>query len=298
LLTYQQPPIQEIHDPLLIEKGIRLLVRREDLNHPRVSGNKWWKLKYNLARAVEEKHHAILTFGGAFSNHIYATAAAAKEININCIGIIRGEASQPLNHTLTFARQSGMQLHYVTREAYRQKTSDAFIQELTKSFGEFYLIPEGGTNELALEGTRDWGNLISETSFDYVTLPVGTGGTIAGLIKAMPNRNILGISTLKGDFLENEIKQLLAAEKNFEPVYGNWELLTSYHHGGYAKTSQPLLEFIRYINARHALPLDQVYTGKMMWAIWEEIKRDRFTRGTTILAIHTGGLQGVLPELY
>ncbi|MDH5368219.1 MAG: 1-aminocyclopropane-1-carboxylate deaminase/D-cysteine desulfhydrase, partial [Cyclobacteriaceae bacterium] len=142
--------LQEIKEDFIEEKNIKLFLKREDLLHNKVSGNKWRKLKYNLQTAKEQGYTTLLTFGGAYSNHIYATAAAANEAGFNSIGVIRGERTEPLNATLTFAEQMGMQLHFVSRTLYREKKEKYFIDNLRHEFGDFYLIPEGGSNNLAV----------------------------------------------------------------------------------------------------------------------------------------------------
>ncbi|MBX2964972.1 MAG: 1-aminocyclopropane-1-carboxylate deaminase/D-cysteine desulfhydrase [Cyclobacteriaceae bacterium] len=287
MLTYTPTPVQEIREPLFDKAGVRVLVKREDLNHPYVSGNKWWKLKYNLDEAKKSGHNTLLTFGGAYSNHIYATAGAASESGFNSIGIIRGEETQPLNPTLTFAKEKGMQLHYVSRTQYRNKTETEFTENLKQQFGDFYRIPEGGTNELAVKGVTEFAQTLHD-GFDYLCCAVGTGGTLAGLISGLPKtKQTLGFSVLKGgEFLHTEVQKFLHDD------YGNWSLITSYHHGGYAKTTHELLRFITEFGNRHNLPLDQVYTGKLMWGVMEEIKNGCFQKGSTILILHTGGLQG------
>jgi 1-aminocyclopropane-1-carboxylate deaminase len=275
------------------KRGVRVFVKREDLNHPQISGNKWWKLKYNAEEALLQKKDTLLTFGGAFSNHIYATSAAAHELGLKSIGVIRGEETFPLNPTLSFAKRMGMRLHYVSRENYKRKHTDAFREDLKKFFGDFYLIPEGGTNELAVKGCAELGNkLLNEIPFDYLCLPVGTGGTMAGIIEGLKGqKEVIGISVLKnGDFLKDEVKNLL--DKSNGAAYTNWQLLTSYHHGGYAKHTKELMDFIQQMKKDFGLPLDQVYTGKLFWALNEEIKNGSFKKGSTILALHTGGLQG------
>lgn len=293
VLKYTPTPVQEIHDQLLAANGIRLLIKREDLNHAEISGNKWWKLKYNIEQAIRLDHQTLLTVGGAFSNHIYATAAAARETGLKSIGIIRGEETLPLNRTLSFAQQCGMELHYVSREEYRYRHSDSFLSTLHKKFGDFYFIPEGGTNALALEGTTEFARTLLEIDFSHLFVPVGTGGTIAGIIQGFEGqRTILGVSVLKGDFLKDEVDLILALENNAAPPYGNWSVLTSYHHGGYARTTPELSEFIQSMRATHDLPLDPVYTGKLLWAVMEEVKTGAVATGSTILALHTGGLQG------
>jgi 1-aminocyclopropane-1-carboxylate deaminase len=292
MLHYTPTIVQEIYDNALDAAQIRLLVKREDLNHPQISGNKWWKLKYNLAEAVKQKQKTLLTFGGAYSNHIYATATAAHELGLNSIGIIRGEETLPLNRTLAFASQSSMHLHYVARDVYRKKNEIEFIQQLKRQFGDFYLIPEGGTNQKAVMGCVEWGETLKEIDFDYLCLPVGTGGTIAGIIAALDNeREIIGFPVLKGgEFLQQEIQILLNNYSN--KLYGNWQLDASYHHGGYAKVSSALLDFIAKWNTIHNLPLDPVYTGKLLWAVMDYARIGKFRRGATVLALHTGGLQG------
>ena len=290
-LNYTETPVQEIHDPLLDSFGVRLLVKREDLNHPFVSGNKWWKLKYNLAEAKRLGKKKLLTFGGAYSNHIYATAAAAKEIGFESVGIIRGEETQPLNSTLTFAKAQGMHLHYVSREAYRNKTDATFLNCLTETFGDFYLIPEGGTNALAVKGCEEFGNkILSEIDFDIVCLPVGTGGTMAGLIKSIGNKKkVLGFSVLKGgEFLELEVAELLHLSE--KQLHG-WAIETDYHFGGYGKKTDELENFIHSQNELHHLPLEPVYSGKMMFGIYDLVRRSKIKEGLTVLAIHTGGLR-------
>ena len=289
LLNYTATPIQEIFDPLLDQHGIRLLIKREDQNHPHISGNKWWKLKCNLEEANRQHKKTILTFGGAYSNHIYATAAAAKECRFESIGIIRGEETLPLNPTLSFATSTGMKIQYVTRENYKIKSEHEFINSLIEQYGDFYLIPEGGTNQLAVKGTTVFAQEhLSKIEFDYLFLPVGTGGTIAGIINGLNGeRNVIGVPVLKnGRFLGDEIKPYLNQD------YSNWSLLTEYHHGGYAKTTPALMTFIQQMEVEHQLPLDHVYTGKLLWAVMEEIKKGAFQKGSTILALHSGGLQG------
>jgi 1-aminocyclopropane-1-carboxylate deaminase len=293
-LHYTKTPVVEISTPRIVRAGIKLFIKREDQNHSYISGNKWWKLKYNLQAAQQQKHNTMLTFGGAYSNHIYATAAAADELGLKSIGIIRGEETLPLNATLAFAKSRGMQLHYISREAYRNKHSTEFIQSLSDRFGKFYLIPEGGTNELAVKGVAEFAQQLQhEISFDYVCLPVGTGGTIAGLIAGMNEQTqVVGISVLKnGEFLVDDVKNHL---KNFsDRVYGNWRIETSYHHGGYAKTNPQLSEFIHTMNQQHQLPLDPVYTAKLMWGVMDMIEKEKFTPGSNVLMLHTGGLQGL-----
>jgi 1-aminocyclopropane-1-carboxylate deaminase len=285
-LTYNQTPILELKDSLLQEANVRLLIKCEYLNHPLVSGNKWWKLKYNLVEAARLGKKRLLTFGGAYSNHIYATAATANELGFELVGIIRGEETLPLNSTLAFAKGKGMQLHYVTREDYRKKTEPDFQKKLTDLFGDFYLIPEGGTNELAVKGCEEFGKQLNrEVEFDYLCLPVGTGGTIAGMISGFDaEKKIIGFPALKGaQFLEREIRTYTDKE--------NWQLMYDYHFGGYAKSKKELTDFMEQFERAHNIPLDPIYTAKMMFGIFDLVKQGFFKRGSTLLIVHTGGLQ-------
>lgn len=285
-LTYNQTPILELKDSLLQEANVRLLIKCEYLNHPLVSGNKWWKLRYNLVEAARLGKKRLLTFGGAYSNHIYATAATANELGFELVGIIRGEETLPLNSTLAFAKGKGMQLHYVTREDYRKKTEPDFQKKLTDLFGDFYLIPEGGTNELAVKGCEEFGKQLNrEVEFDYLCLPVGTGGSIAGMISGFDaEKKIIGFPALKGaQFLEREIRTYTDKE--------NWQLMYDYHFGGYAKSTKELTDFMEQFERAHNIPLDPIYTAKMMFGIFDLVKQGFFKRGSTLLIVHTGGLQ-------
>jgi 1-aminocyclopropane-1-carboxylate deaminase len=275
---------KEISHPLLKEKGIKLFIKRIDLIHPFVSGNKYYKLKYNLLEASKQNTNTILTFGGAYSNHIAATSFAANEKGFKSIGIIRGEETLPLNDTLSFAKENGMELHYVSREEYRQKNSSDFIEKLKDKFGDFYLIPEGGSNKLAIKGTQDI--LDKNDTQNFICTAIGTGGTISGIINSISdNQKVLGFPAIKGsEDLEKDISSWTNQQ--------NWELITDYHFGGYAKISEMLIQFILDFYDKNNIPLDAIYTGKMMFGILDLIDKDYFEKGSEILAIHTGGLQG------
>ncbi|MDG5489951.1 1-aminocyclopropane-1-carboxylate deaminase/D-cysteine desulfhydrase [Psychroserpens sp. SPM9] len=265
----------------------QLYIKPEYLIHPFISGNKYRKLKYNFLEAKTLGKTILLTFGGAYSNHISAVAAAGKEFGFRTIGVIRGEElkNTSLNPTLRFAQSCGMTLKFVTREAYKNKSDSAFISELQKEFGAFYLIPEGGTNTLAVKGCEEILTK-ADAKFDFICCPVGTGGTISGLINsALSHQKIIGFPALKGDFLQEEITKF-AKNKN-------WELITDYHFGGYAKISDELIAFMNQFKCKHTIPLDPVYTGKMMFGIYNLIDKGYFPKQSKILAIHTGGLQGV-----
>ena len=270
-------------------ESFSLFVRREDLLHPFVSGNKFRKLKYNIIAAQEQQKDTLLTFGGAFSNHISAVAAAGKELGIKTIGIIRGEELKDKIHenpTLSFAQNCGMQLHFISREAYRKKDSSEFIAELREKFNDFYLLPEGGTNELAVKGCTE---ILDEedATFNFICVPVGTGGTMAGLVKASDkNQTILGFSALKGNFQSSEIAK-------YTPKT-NFKIIDSYCFGGYGKIDLELVRFINEFRQKTQIPLDPVYTGKMMYGILDLLKKGYFEENSCILAIHTGGLQGVV----
>jgi len=292
MLKYIDTSVFEIFDDVLEKAQLRLFIKREDLNHDFVSGNKWWKLKYNLQKAKELGHETLLTFGGTFSNHIYATAAAARELGFKSIGIIRGEKILPLNETLAFAESGGMKLHFVTREEYRSKTSSEFMDHLKKTFGNFYLIPEGATNELAIKGCAEFAReKLSGLDFDFLCLPVGTGGTMAGIVAGLEGKKkVIGFSVLKnGNFLEEEIKKLI---KDFSgKEFQNWRIETDYDFGGYAKHTNELDQFILRMSQQHKLPLDFVYTGKMVAGVFDLISKNYFPKGSKIVMLHTGGLR-------
>lgn len=268
-------------------QGITVSIKREDLLHPEVSGNKFRKLKYNIQKAMELGYTQLLTFGGAYSNHIAATAAAGRIMGIKTIGVIRGDElvdKYKDNPTLVKAEQDGMQFKFVSRTAYREKSSVAFLQELEEEFGSVYIVPEGGTNAEAIKGTEE---ILKEEDqvFDYITVAVGTGGTITGIINSSgSNQKILGFPALKGDFLSEEIN-------NFAHN-SNWELIHDYHFGGYAKYNEQLLFFISSFKEKTGILLDPIYTGKMVYGIFDLINKGYFPPDSKILMIHTGGLQG------
>ena len=278
--------VQEIQLP---NTTVSLFIKRDDLLHPHISGNKFRKLKYNLAEAKAKKYKKILTYGGAFSNHIVAVAAAGKEYGFQTIGVIRGEelVSQIAdNPSLQFAQECGMQLEFISREQYRHKNEIAALEYWQKKYGEVYVLPEGGTNQLAVKGCEEIITSADEV-YDFICCAVGTGGTISGIINsAMPHQKIIGFPALKGDFLQEDIR-------NFTHE-NNWELQTDYHFGGYAKTTSKLIQFLNDFHAQHQIPLDPIYTGKMVYGVLQLIEKNYFAPGSKILLIHTGGLQGIL----
>lgn len=274
--------------PILKEKQVTLAIKREDLLHSFISGNKYRKLKYNLKEAAQQQQHTLLTFGGAYSNHIAALAYAGKEKGFKTIGLIRGEELKDKwqeNPTLSFAHKHGMSFEFISRAAYRTKTSTAFLRELQQRYGVFYLVPEGGTNPLAIKGCEEILNEADKV-FDTICTCVGTGGTMAGLINASGlNQQVLGFSALKGDFLNAEVSGLTSKK--------NWSLVTAYHFGGYGKVTAELIHFMNTFKQTTGIPLDPIYTGKMLYGLLDMIRNDNFAKGSQIVAIHTGGLQGI-----
>ena len=284
---------QQIVLPKLEANNCQLFIKREDEIHPLVSGNKFRKLKYNLKVAKQNKTKTLLTFGGAFSNHILATAVAGKLQNFKTIGVIRGdELGQDLsktlatNSTLRAAYDHGMKFEFISREKYRDKMSSDFLQKLELKYGDFYTLPEGGTNALAVKGCEEI--LTSDDNeFDYICSCVGTGGTIAGIINSIEApQKVIGFPALKGDFLIKEIQQYCRGQKN-------WQLVSDYHFGGYGKYSDELIHFINRFKEDTTIPLDPIYTGKMMFGVLDMIKKNSFPKGSKILIIHSGGIQGI-----
>jgi 1-aminocyclopropane-1-carboxylate deaminase len=275
-------PLEELFLPILKEKKVRLFLKRDDLIHPEISGNKWRKLKYNIKYFQENNYKGILSFGGAYSNHIAALAFTCYLYKIPCIGIIRGE--EVSNHTLANAKKLGMQLIFVSREEYRKRNNLDYLTNLKSKFSEYFIIPEGGTNQMAISGTKE---IVNEFAFrpDFIASPIGTGGTIAGIIESSFSK-ILGFPALKGDFVKTDIEKLLSSNKE------NWEIITGYEFGGYAKVNNELFEFVNDFITQTSIQLDYIYNGKMMYGIIELIKQDYFPAESTIVAIHTGGIQG------
>lgn len=281
-------PLEQIEEELFAEKGVEVFVKRDDLTHPFISGNKFRKLKYNLHEAVKQGRNKLLTFGGAYSNHLSAFAFACRAFGFRGKALVRGgELNAGSSPTLAFAHAQGVELEFVNREAYRDKAA------LSAAFSEeYFIIPEGGSNALAVQGVAE---LIPEIGeFDYLFTACGTGGTLAGLILGAPEQaRLIGVSVLKnGDFLENEVEKLL-----LKPFPGNAELLTGYHFGGYARYDDELLGFIREFELRHGIALEQVYTGKAFYAFYNLLKEGYFRRGSRAILLHTGGLQGRLESL-
>lgn len=298
-------PLQKILDPAITFFGVNLFVLRLDLTHPHISGNKWYKLKYNMEEVKRQKAKGVLTFGGAYSNHIAATAAAGKEFGFKTIGVIRGipplippqteRGKYKYSHTLQFAESCGMKLHFVSRADYRKKNEPEFLQSLTQQFSNFFLLPEGGSNELGVKGCMEIVNEIN-IPFDFICSACGTGATIAGIIISLKEKQqAIGFSVLHAPgYIESEINKWLThfQSNNFSKFTVNEE----YDFGKYAKHTPELLAFIERFEEQNNIPLDQVYTGKMMFGIYDLIRKGYFKKGKTIIAVQTGGLQGKLPQ--
>lgn len=294
-------PVQSVNTEWLREVNVSLDILRLDELDSEISGNKWYKLKHNILSAQREGRSAILSFGGAWSNHIHALAAAGHRFGMPTIGVIRGEPVEPLSATLVDAVNWGMTLHYLSRSDYRRKNEayllDMILSQLGLSARDVHIVPEGGSNPLGVLGCREIltaGKILSG-SYDEIWLACGTGATLAGLSLAasdeLPGTQIKGVAVLKGaDFLRNDIHTYTLHSLD------NWTLLTDYHHGGYARTTKELLSFIKSFENETAIHLDPVYTGKVLFAIWhslaENLKPDSSCRAKRLLMVHTGGLQG------
>lgn len=283
---------QKIKHPILDKACVSLHIKREDHIHSEISGNKFRKLKYNLAEAKKLGFSTILTFGGAYSNHIAATAAAGRMVGLQTIGVVRGDElgvdlqkTISENETLQFATSCGMQLKFVSREQYRNKTSPDFMDSLKSEFGSFYLIPEGGTNIFAVKGCEEILG-IEEKEYNVISCAVGTGGTISGIINStQSHQKVLGFPALKGDFLSEEISKYAQKE--------NWSLINEYHFGGYGKINKELVAFMNSFHEEQGIVLDPIYTAKMIYGLFDMIQNGIFSKNTRILAVHTGGLQGI-----
>ncbi|WP_266366933.1 1-aminocyclopropane-1-carboxylate deaminase/D-cysteine desulfhydrase [Tellurirhabdus rosea] len=311
--------LQFLPDPFPEPVPIALYLKRDDELHPAVSGNKWRKLKYNLLEARRLGHDTLLTYGGAYSNHIHALAAAGQVFGFRTIGVIRGEDHRERDTpTLAYARAQGMHLHFVSRAQFRDKTGAGFQESLRQQFGRFYNVPEGGTNALAVQGVAE---VVAEIRAqlgrepDYLCCPVGTGGTLAGLVSSRTGATqILGFAALKGlqtlEAVADPSRGLAQAQILFQETIDDQKtgeplkrsattsrVLTGYHFGGYARTTPELLQFIRQFEARTGVRIEQVYTGKMLYGIYDLARQGFFPDKATVVALHTGGLQGRSGEL-
>lgn len=283
-----------IFDPLFEKVNTSLFLARLELLPYPGSGNKTFKLKYNLLEARAKGFDTLITFGGAYSNHLYATAESAKHLGFKSVGIVRGEPNAALNETLNYCQQQGMQLVYMSREDYRKKNDPAFIQSWLTShhIPLGYLIPEGGTNRFAVQGVAELIPQLPEHT-DIIVTAVGTGGTMAGLISGMhTTQSTWGIAALKGsDFLYQDVQHLLHASGNEKAAQKDWKIIGDYHLGGYAKCPEELVLFIRSFYQQHHILLDPIYTGKMMYGLFDLAQKGLIPSGKKIVALHTGGIQ-------
>ena len=279
-----------IETPFLKQKKVELWIKRDDLIHPVISGNKWRKLKYILDHALNIDRHTIISMGGAYSNHLHALAFVGKQLELKTIAFIRGERPERLSATLQDLQNWGMDLRFVSRAEYRGLRHYKKHNDLPGLQQGQYWLPEGGATELALLGVSE---LISEIDlqYDVICVPCGTGTTLAGLISSVPEHcQVLGFSALKGaGFLAEEVENLLHENKKNK---ADWTIKLDYHFGGFAQRNNELLLFIESFEKQHGIELEPVYTGKMFYGLFDLIKKDTFKPGQKIIAIHTGGLQG------
>jgi 1-aminocyclopropane-1-carboxylate deaminase len=290
----QISPLQKVETAWTKATKVELFIKRDDLLDPLISGNKWRKLKYNLFELQQSGKKGIVTFGGAFSNHLHAVAAAGQRFGFETVGIVRGERASNPSPTILACEKMGMRLHFVGREQYREKENDPMLAQLLSQYPEYMLLPEGGANELALKGCAEIMDEI-ETEFDYLCVACGTGATLAGIAQKLPPpTKLLGFPVLKG--AEKSILEM-ANKSNFEPSTLNLELKSDYHFGGYAKHNDILLTFIQAFESETGVLLEQVYTGKLLFGICDLASKGYFPSGSMIVALHTGGLQGRLPSL-
>ncbi|MFT6865734.1 MAG: 1-aminocyclopropane-1-carboxylate deaminase [Cyclobacteriaceae bacterium] len=282
-------PVVELISEETISRGLTLMMKRDDLIHPTIMGNKWRKLKYNLETAKISGFKTLLTFGGAYSNHIAATASAAKLFGFQSIGIIRGEElDENSNPTLIEAAKNGMILKFVSREDFRKWKVD--FEFVKNAFHDAYILPEGGTNELAVKGAAEVIDEITE-AYDFLICPVGTGGTMAGLLKNLPSeKQLIGISSLKGSFVTKDFQTLIT---QCGITKTNWTISEAYHFGGYGKVTDELIHFANQFKIAFEIALDPIYTAKMMFGVYDMIRKDYFPQKARIMVLHTGGLQGI-----
>ena len=286
----QQPKIenQRLNHPVFDRYGFEVHVKREDLIHPQISGNKYRKLKYNLSEAQSQNHHTLLTFGGAYSNHLAATAAAGKKMGFKTIGLVRGEelsAKFWQNPTLAYCASQNMQLEFISRQSYRLKHTSEWLENIDNRYGRVYVLPEGGTNALAVKGCEE---ILTpqDAFFDVICCPVGTGGTLAGLINSSsPHQHVIGFSALKGTDIQEEIRKFASNNR--------WSLESDDRFGGYAKINSILVTFINQYFDQTAILWDPIYTAKMVFGLIEKMKTNQWKHGKKILLIHTGGLQSI-----
>jgi 1-aminocyclopropane-1-carboxylate deaminase len=285
-------PLQLLEHPLFEQANISVWIKRDDLNHPFIQGNKLHKLQYNLQAAKRLGCNQLISFGGAYSNHIAALSVAGKENHFKTLAYIRGDelANQPekWSHTLINAQKNGMEFVFLTRKQYREKNSQTFLQTLKTNYPNAFIIPEGGSNRLAIKGFKQTTQTLEKqcSNWTHLITAVGTGGTLAGLREnTCERKKILGVASLKdAQYLNDEIKKLTKKK--------NWQLLTDYHGGGYAKTTTEILENQQWFEKTFNIKLDPIYTNKMLNGFLQELRKGHFPAGSTVILYHSGGLQG------
>nr|WP_275441490.1 pyridoxal-phosphate dependent enzyme [Psychrobium sp. MM17-31] len=281
-------PLQQLSDPLFDEHRIKVYIKRDDLIHPQISGNKWRKLKYNLLYAKQQGYNEVLSFGGAYSNHIHSLAFAGQANGLKTIGIIRGEYD-PNNPTIRDAKEAGMHIEFVNRSDYRRRFDQDYLSEIQDKYPNALIVPEGGTNDLALLGLAEMVEEIPKEKAQFIITACGSGGTSAGILKAMqPEQTLISIPVLKkADYLKQEIIDL--AKCNVHQL----QFLTEFHQGGYGKVTPELVTFIEQFETTHAIQLEPIYNGKMMIAFYQLVRENYFKPHSSVTLIHTGGLQGL-----
>jgi 1-aminocyclopropane-1-carboxylate deaminase len=297
-LDFKAPIIDRIDCDLLDQHQVSLGVLRLDQIHPLINGNKWFKLKRNIEYARSNNLSRIVSFGGAYSNHIYSLAAAGKLFGFETVGFIRGELMLPLNPVLAFAQFQGMKLVALSRSEYKNKQNPDFIRSLHQQFSNSYILPEGGANDLALEGCAEivrWLEWQTASKNRYIAVACGTGSTLAGLVKGVsdslmaPVPELIGIAVLKGQgYLQQEVVRWLLGTTLIKPV--NWSVIEQYHCGGYAKSSAELRAFLGEFAGMAPIPAEPVYTGKLFYGVFDMIKSGSIPPNSEVIAIHSGGV--------
>jgi len=281
-------PLQQLSDPLFKHHRLNVFIKRDDLIHPQISGNKWRKLKYNLIEAKRSDKKLLISFGGAYSNHIHALASACQLYKFETLGIIRGEFD-PDNPTLKHAKAAGMTLKFISRIDYKKRHELEYLKSIEQQYPQSMIIPEGGSNAHAMKGVKELVSEIPSANADYIICPCGSGGTTAGLLSAITkNQTVVSIAVLKN--AEYLIEDILKLSQTTDE---NLDFVTQYHQGGYGKITPQLLDFIKQFYQSHKIQLEPVYSGKMMYAFYDLVRNDYFKPGSSITLIHTGGLQGL-----
>lgn len=309
-----EPRLQALSCPLFIEQEVRVSVLRLDQIHADLGGNKWYKLKPNIEALQSQGLPLAVSFGGAWSNHLRALAAAGREFGFQTLGFVRGEPSEPLNPLLSFARACGMEIRYLSRADYRRKSDPEFIAGITADLGPHLLIPEGGSNKAAVSGCEELASWLRWTApptedprpLRYVALACGTGTTMAGLLRGLHRQSsqqqgvrpavcVLGVSVLKAPgYIQAQLEELLGLRQgctSLEPMI-SWRILEDYHAGGYARRSPALRQFLDDYRALSDVPVEPVYTGKLMHGVWDQVARNALPRGSELIVVHSGGLLG------